>query len=180
MAKWDEILAGAGVFQHGTVATREVEFSEDVRGMCEANRCGLYGKTWACPPAVGTVGECRERALRYEHMLVFSGKYDLEDSFDFEGMQAGAAAFKDTARRVYNALRERLSLNDCMMLTNGGCGVCAECAYPSPCRRPEAAFASLEGCGIFVSKLAAQAGVNYINGANTVTYFGAVMYNGTA
>jgi hypothetical protein len=38
----------------------------------------------------------------------------------------------------------------------------------------------LEGCGIFVSKLAAQAGVNYINGANTVTYFGAVMYNGAA
>jgi hypothetical protein len=37
--------------------------------------------------------------------------------------------------------------------------------------------ASLEAYGIFVAKLAEKAGMKYINGVNTVTYFGAVLFN---
>ena len=37
-------------------------------------------------------------------------------------------------------------------------------------------MASLETYGIAVSELAALAGMNYINGSDTVTYFGAVLY----
>lgn len=33
-------------------------------------------------------------------MLVFNVKYDLEDSFDFEGMQEGMARFKETCREI--------------------------------------------------------------------------------
>ncbi|HIV13348.1 MAG TPA: hypothetical protein IAA63_09455 [Candidatus Pullilachnospira stercoravium] len=54
--------------------------------------------------------------------------------------------------------------------------LCSECTYPeAPCRFPDRSHGSIEGYGIMVSDLANQAGINYINGANTVTYFGALL-----
>lgn len=53
---------------------------------------------------------------------------------------------------------------------------CRRCAKmdQAPCRFPDQALASLEAYGVNVSLLAPQAGMQYINGANTVTYFGAI------
>jgi len=61
----------------------------------------------------------------------------------------------------------------------GGCGVCKTCAKRTnePCRYPKLAMASLEAYGINVSRLAAAAEMKYTNGANTVTYFGAVLFS---
>ena len=84
----EHILVEAGVYQYGRVDTADIRFLQEVRGMCEANTCRQYGKTWACPPAIGTVEECRARVQQYDAMLVFSVKCDLEDSFDYEGMVA--------------------------------------------------------------------------------------------
>ena len=44
-----------------------------------------------------------------------------------------------------------------------------------PCRFPEKAIGSLEAYGVNVSLLAQTAGMRYINGQNTVTYFGAIL-----
>lgn len=93
------------MFQYGFVDTADIRFSQEVRGMCEVNTCRQYGKTWACPPAIGTVEECRARVQRYDRMLVFSVKYDLEDSFDYEGMVAGMQQFKETCRILHEGLR---------------------------------------------------------------------------
>lgn len=172
-----EILKSIGVFQYGIVKTEDIQFAQDVRNMCAANVCRQYGKTWACPPAVGTVEECRQRVLQYENMLVFSGKYKLEDSFDFEGMKAGMKDFKEMSRRLNAAVKPLLSRY--LILSNEGCDLCASCTYPdAPCRFPDQSHGALEGYGIFVNQLANQAGINYINGANTVTYFGGLLFNG--
>ena len=60
----------------------------------------------------------------------------------------------------------------------GGCRLCPVCGKKTgePCRFPHKALASLESYGINVSKLAAQCGMRYINGENTVTYFGAALF----
>ena len=59
----------------------------------------------------------------------------------------------------------------------GGCNICPVCARVEnhPCRFPDMAISSLEAHGINVSRLAAECGMKYINGQNTVTYFGAVL-----
>ena len=44
--------------------TAELEFSERIRTVCREN-CPRYNKTWACPPAVGSVEVCRARCLSY-------------------------------------------------------------------------------------------------------------------
>ncbi|WP_303860576.1 DUF2284 domain-containing protein [Alkalibaculum bacchi] len=40
-------------------------FSQEVRGICKGNSCGLYGTSWACPAAVGRLEECRKQCLEY-------------------------------------------------------------------------------------------------------------------
>lgn len=174
MDRLKKMLDAAGIYQCGTVDTDKIRFTQEVRAMCEVNTCRQYGKTWACPPAIGTVEECRERVQKYEKMLVFSIKYDLEDSFDYEGMLAGMKHFKKCCRAFDDAVRPYIK--EYFIVSNEGCDLCTKCTYPdAPCRFPERSHGSLEGYGIFVSELAKQAGINYINGPNTVTYFGALI-----
>ena len=176
MLDWQKILRNTGVHEYGIVNAKDVEFSDEVRGYCEINTCRQYQKTWACPPACGTVAECRERAQGFKRMLVFTGKFELEDSLDFKGMIVGLKGFKKIAAAVDKAAKSHL--NNYMVLSNEGCGKCDSCTYPNaPCRFPEKLHHSIEGYGIFVSKLAVQAGVKYNNGEKTVTYFGAVLFS---
>ncbi len=176
MESLQNILDKAGVFQYGIINTKDINFSQEVRKMCEVNTCRQYGKTWACPPAIGTVEECKDRICNYDKMVLFSGKYDLEDSFDYEGMTEGMKKFKQSSRLIDNAVKPLIK--DYFMLSNEGCDLCDKCTYPdAPCRFPDRAHGSLEGYGIFVSEIAKTAGINYINGANTVTYFGALICN---
>ena len=107
-----DAAANSGLTEWGLIKTAALRFYPQIRQICEGNSCRGYGKTWACPPAVGTLEECTNRALQYENMLLFSQKFELEDSF-----------------------------------------------------------------GFIVSELAQQAGIKYNNGPNTVTFFGAVLYN---
>ena len=100
--------------------------------------------------------------------------YPTEDSFDIESMQAGARAFKEIVRNV-GAYARTLD-TDTLVLGNGGCDLCEECAVVrgEPCLHPEQTYSSLEAYGIEVSRVAPLCGMRYINGVHTVTYFGAL------
>jgi len=165
------LILEQGFSEAGVIPVKKIRFYEEVRGMCMSNTCGGYGKTWACPPAVGTVAECRARCEAYEDMVLFSAVFHLEDSFDFEGMVQGMKTFK----KMTEALDTYISAPH-LTLSNEGCGICGTCTYPdAPCRFPERMHHALEGYGILVSEAAKAAGIRCINGADTVTYFGAVL-----
>ena len=171
----EALAAECGFSQFGSVETGRLRYYEEVRKVCEGNSCRNYAASWACPPAVGTLAECRERVERYGRMLLFSKAYRLESSFDFEAMGEGLREFKRTVDRFHRKLDGVLS--DFLLLSNEGCGRCAECTYPDePCRFPQLLHHSLEGYGFVVNELAAEAGIRYNNGANTVTYFGALLF----
>ena len=159
----------------GIIPVASVRFSQEVRNACEQNVCRSYNTTWACPPAVGTVEECRQRIAKFDTMLLFSHCYPLEDSFDFEGMMAALLDFK---KRVDLFSEKVITFrSDFLLLSNEGCHRCKDCTYPhAPCRFPEKLYHALEGYGFLVSDLAAQAGIRYHNGANTVTFFGALLF----
>ena len=108
-------------------------------------------------------------------MLLFSLAYQLEDSFDFDGMINGMKDFK----RAVDRLQEKLDaiLFDYSLLSNEGCNRCPTCTYPDThCRFPHLLHHSLEGYGFIVNELAKEAGIKYNNGSDTVTYFGAVLF----
>ena len=48
-----------------------LEFTERVRWICQ-HECPMYGKSWACPPAVGSVNACKAKCLGYEKALLIS------------------------------------------------------------------------------------------------------------
>ena len=166
----------AGASKVGEVAVSDIVFDTVFRDICAANSCGKYGKCHMCPPDVGDIQELIDRARSYERALVFQNVYPLEDSFDFEGMIAA----KDHFRSITVALRHQLidlQTENVLLLGAGGCGVCQTCTKEEnlPCKAPHLAIPSLEAYGVNVSKLAASADMKYINGSDTVTYFGAIL-----
>ena len=110
----------------------------------------------------------------YTRVLVYQKVYPLDDSFDMEGIRDAKKDFTKLIQSVKKAYPDPSMLH----LGAGGCGLCRVCAKRDdlPCRHPDRAVASLEGYGINVSALAASAGMKYVNGQNTVTYFGAVFF----
>ena len=131
-----------------------------------------------CPPDAGDIEELISALRSYGYMLVYQTVGELEDSYDFEGMMNAAARHRDLMDSVKNAA-DRLGLSRVLYLGAGGCSICERCAKRTnePCRHPDRAVASLETYGVNVSKLAPAAGMKYINGQNTVTYFAAVLFD---
>ena len=174
-----EKIKNSGACSAAVVSTSDIPFEPSLIELCEMNTCGNYGKNWTCPPHVGKTGELIETAKKYKQIIVFQNIYTLEDSFDIEGMSAANKAFRVLVEQVAATCKEEKL--DMLILSAGGCKICDTCTAPSgePCRFPDRAYASLESYGIFVSKLAQAAGMNYINGQNTVTYFGGVLINET-
>lgn len=175
LSEIQEIAVQSSFSEAGYINVADLNYYPEVRAICEGNSCRNYAASWACPPAVGTIAECRERVEQYDKMLLFSKKYELEDSFDFEGMTEGLLDFKGTTDLFAQNLNG--ILQDYLLLSNEGCGRCAECTYPgAPCRFPQSLHHSLEGYGFMVNELAGKAGLRYNNGPNTVTYFGALLF----
>ena len=148
------------------------------RDMCAANACGVYGKCWMCPPDVGEIEVLMDEFRSYKYALVYQTIDMLEDSFDFEGM---IDARKNMSKLAQD-MREVSSFSELsrtLHLSVGGCGVCSVCSKKTgePCRFPDLAIPSLEAYGVNVSALASLAGMKYINGKDTVTYFGAVLFD---
>ena len=147
---FDADMKALGFTGWGFVGTDQIVFHPEVRHMCEVNRCGQYGKTWACPPGVGSFEECRDKCMAFEKALVFSGCYELEDCFDYEGMKEGHRKFADACRRLHEKLT-----GEYLLLANEGCARCAKCTYPdAPCRFPEKMYPCIESHAVIVTDIA--------------------------
>ena len=131
-----------------------------------------------CPPDVGEIEALMAQIGNYAYALVYQTVTELEDSFDFEGMVAAKKRTYPLAQSL-RAVFAKEKITHVLHLGAGGCGVCKTCAKRTdePCRFPEKAMPSLEAYGINVSQLAKAADMKYINGQNTVTYFGAVLFS---
>ena len=181
-AMHEELMALAlacGADKAAVIRGEDVVLSASFRDICRGNGCGMYGRCWMCPPDIGEIGELMARVRTCRHGLLYQTIHPIEDSYDFEGMMEAGAAHN----RLVQQIRDHISpdaygkdFSKILHLGAGGCRVCEVCAKKTgePCRFPEKALASLEAYGVNVSKLAAAAGMKYINGQNTVTYFGAV------
>ena len=106
----EQQLCQLPVSQYAWIDPREIEFSERVRYVCE-HECPMYGTSWACPPAVGTVEACRIRVLSYPGALVFTSL-------------AGSAISQIWPQRLPRAARTRR--------LRGRCGIFC-CNFPQTC-----------------------------------------------
>lgn len=176
-AKLSDLAVALGAFRAGTIPVEQIPFDATLRKACEANYCGNYGRNWMCPPDIGDIDELIARARQYKVALVFQTVSALQDSFDFEGMQDALVRHRGVTADIGEAL-QKSGLTGILQLSAGGCTLCQACAKRTgePCRNPDEAVASLEAYGMYVAKMAELCGMNYINGKNTVTYFGAFLF----
>ncbi|MBQ7011822.1 MAG: DUF2284 domain-containing protein [Clostridia bacterium] len=160
------------------IPAESIVLSREFRDACAANRCGAYGKCYMCPPDVGDIDELMATVRTYTHGLLLQTVAQLEDSYDFEGMTEARKNHSRLTRELWKRVRPLLP-DGSLCLGVGGCGFCSKCAKRDglPCRSPENAMASLEAYGVNVSSTVANTSLKYVNGQDTVTYFGLILFN---
>lgn len=172
--KLKTIALKTGFWETGMIQIDTLHYNSVVRKIC-IEKCQYYGTSWACPPAVGTLEQCRKRCEQYDYMMLFSGKYEIEDFFNSAKLLESISWFKKMVERFDKKISNFLS--SYILLSNEGCGVCQSCTWPdAPCRFPDKLYHSIEGYGFNINQLADYAKMRYNNGQNTITYFGALLF----
>lgn len=171
-----EIALDAGALKATVIEGNSIVMNATFRDICKSNGCGMYGRCWMCPPDVGDIDVLMAEVRQYKHGLLYQTVADIEDSFDIEGMQEAGKRHVLVSQRLEAFLM--LQLDKHLHLSCGGCRVCERCAKLDglPCRDPERAMPSMEGYGIDVYNTCKPTDLKYINGQNTVTYFGIVLF----
>ena len=171
----EEKLAELPLYCYHFFDPQELEFSQRVRWICE-HECPMYGKSWACPPAVGTVEECRRRISAYPNGLLIVTLTEVNDIADMEETLATRPAHEALTHQVAALLREEGIAP--LVLSTESCAICEECTYPNaPCRHPELMYPCVESHGIVVTALAERLGVEYRYGNNVVTWFSLLLFD---
>ena len=173
----DRLAMSLGANHTALIEVSAIRFDTMFRKVCESKTCGAYGSNYMCPPYVGNIENLMEIAKSYDMAFVFQTITALEDSFDVEGMYGAGKRNNDLAKKKK---KDKLisELGDVLILGSGACGFCDVCALKSgvPCPFEESAIASIEAYGIDASSLAKAGQLNYINGQNTVTYYGLILF----
>lgn len=152
-----------------------IQLLPEVRKMCEANTCGIYGKNWGCPPGCGDLETCRRNVERFHWGILVQTVGKLEDSFDFEAITETSDKHKENVLKMAEELKK--IYQGLLALGAGGCTICKTCAYPDPCRFPEKSMASMEAYGIVVSDLCTANGLKYYYGPNTIAFTSCYLIN---
>ena len=173
------LALSCGACRAEIIDQRAIILSAEFRNICKSNGCGMYGHCWMCPPDNGDIEALMDKVRTYAKALVYQSVGKIEDSFDFEGMQMQGNAHVQLSQRIETEIRSLLPIGY-LHLSCGGCRLCEHCTKPEgkPCRHPDRALSSLEGYGVDVYRTIQSTTMSYINGQNTVTYFGMVLFGG--
>ena len=171
----EQQLCQLPVSQYAWIDPREIEFSERVRYVCE-HECPMYGTSWACPPAVGTLKECEARIHSYDRAIFFSSVAEVSDLMNMEEMLATRDAHEELTTKVAEYLKGEGFCT--FTLSTESCDICKECAYlkGEPCRHPERMHPCLESHGVVVSEIVEQKQMEYNLGGNTILWFSMVLF----
>ena len=174
----EEAMVSLGATKAEVIPVSGIVLDKVFREICEGNGCGNFGGCWICPPYIGEIEDCMERVRSYSFGLLYQYVGEIEDSFDFEGMGEVGHQHSMLNQRIREVLPELLGEIPYLQLGSGHCGLCERCAKRDdlPCRFPDKAIPSLEGYGINVSATCRDTELKYVNGVNTVTFFGIILF----
>ena len=154
---------------------RQLEFTDRVRWICE-HECPMYGTSWACPPAVGSVNHCKAKCRSFENALLISTITEVADIANIDE----TLATRPDPEAVTNAVRELMRQQgiEPYVLSTESCAECERCAYLDglPCRNPERMHPCVESHGINILPLIEELGLTFQYGENVVTWFSLLLY----
>jgi predicted metal-binding protein len=169
-------LAELPLYVYDFIDPSQLEFSDRVRWICE-HECPMYGKSWACPPGVGTVEECRHRCGTYRNCLMISTITEVEDISNIQQTLDTRPAHEKLTNQVRDLMREQGV--EPYILSTEACAICSRCAIEDglPCRMPGRMHPCVESHGINILSLLDQQGLAFQYGENVVTWFSLLYYN---
>ena len=172
--KLEAQLSELPLYQYAFIKTEDLVFSDRIRWICE-HECPMYNTTWACPPAVGSVEECRARCMAFENGLLIATITEVSDIANINETLATRAPHEEITRQVLALVKEQVQ--EAMVLYTEACAVCEKCAWPdAPCRFREKMFPCVESHGIVVTDLAEKVGIDFYAEGNLVTWFSLILY----
>ena len=168
-------LAELPLYGYFFIDPRELEFSDRIRWICE-HECPMCGRTWACPPAVGSVEACKAKVLSYENCLMIATIVEVGDIADINETLATRPeheAITNEVRDIMRGLGE-----DPYVLSTEACAICERCAYldGEPCRHKDRMHPCVESHGINVIPVLEENGIEFQFGANVVTWVSLLFY----
>ena len=171
----EEKLAELPLYIYASIDPKKLEFSDRIRWICE-HECPMYGKSWACPPAVGTVTYCKAQCRKYENCLMISTITEVNDIADMEETLATRPGHEAVTNQVA-ALMKELGAKPYVLSTEA-CTVCEKCAWVEgkPCRYPEKMHPCVESHGINVIPVLEEQGLQFQFGENVVTWISLLFY----
>jgi len=154
---------------------KELEFNDRIRWICE-HECPMYGKTWACPPGVGSVECCKAKCLSYENCLMISTIVEVEDISNIEETLATRPQHEAITDQVGDLLRQQGV--EPYILSTEACAICDRCAIldGQPCRHPDRMHPCVESQGINVVPVMESCGMEFQFGCNVVTWISLLLY----
>ena len=171
----EEKLSELPLYIYDFFDPKDLEFSERVRWICQSE-CPRYGTTWACPPGVGSVAECREKCLSYSECLLISSIAEVEDIANIDETLATRPEHEALTEQVAALLREQGVQP--YILSTQACAICTRCAIldNQPCRHPDKMHPCVESHGINVVPTLEQLGLDFQFGSNMVTWISLLLY----
>lgn len=163
------------LMQYEWFTPSELVFKEEVRQICR-QECPMYGKSWSCPPAVGTVEECREECLNYQGGFLFTSIAEVSDIANLEETLQTRFEHEKYTRAIGKIFQE--TGKEVKMLSSESCALCETCAYCNgeSCRHPEYMIPCIESQGILVTELAEKYEIPFLDSLTTVQWFGLILY----
>ena len=176
LVKLEEGLAELPLYIYNFIDPKGLEFSDRIRWICE-HECPMYGKTWACPPGVGTVECCKAKCLSYEKCLMISTITEVADITNIEETLATRGDHEAVTNQVGELLKEQDI--EPYILSTEACAICERCAIldGKPCRFPEKMHPCVESHGINVIPTLESCGLEFQYGDNIVTWFSLLFFN---
>ena len=169
-------LAELPLYTYHFIAPDELEFADRIRWICQ-HECPMYGQSWACPPAVGSVAECEGRCRSFDRCLLISTITEVSDISDISETLATRPEHEAITNRVGDLLRQQGV--ESYILSTEACAECDRCAYldGAPCRFPERMHPCVESHGINILSLLDELGLAFQYGENVVTWFSLLFYS---
>ncbi len=170
-----EALAELPLYFYEFIDPAALEFSHRIRYICQ-NDCQMYGKSWACPPAVGTVEDCRARCLAHKSCLLIGTITEVNDIANIQETLATRGDHEDITNQVADLMRAQGVQP--YILSTEACALCQRCAYldGQPCRFPERMHPCIESQGINLIPALESLGLPFQYGENVVTWCSLLLF----
>ena len=168
-------LAELPLYSYHFFDPKELDFTDRIRWICQ-HECPMYNKSWACPPAVGTVTYCKAKCRKYENALMISTITEVEDIANIEETLATRPEHEAVTNQVRDILRELGA--EPYVLSTESCTLCERCAWldGKPCIHPDKMHPCVESHGINILPLIDDLGLTFQYGENVVTWFSLLFY----